>query len=81
MTLSVMPQVEINTYVLCKALAHDALADIAATAHVFNAMLGDLHLTEHTAVQLTAIFKGDKVSKMDTVFSPGHASFSPVFPY
>ena len=41
--------------------AHDALADITATANVFDKMVEEFSLNNHTEKDFTAIFKGNKI--------------------
>ena len=41
--------------------AHDALADITATANVFDKMVDEFSLNDHTEKDFTAIFKGNKI--------------------
>lgn len=41
--------------------AHDALADITATANVFDKMVDEFSLNNHTEKDFTAIFKGNKI--------------------
>ena len=41
--------------------AHDALADITATANVFDKMVEEFSLKNHTEKDFTAIFKGNKI--------------------
>ncbi|MBJ24269.1 MAG: hypothetical protein CMB64_06315 [Euryarchaeota archaeon] len=41
--------------------AHDALADIQATANVFSKMVDEFSMNDYTGNEFTAIFKGNKV--------------------